>query len=135
MSKIGEQPVELTDGVSATIADAAVTIKGPNGELSIDIPKGITVKQEENTLVVTRVSDARKVRGLHGLIRSLIANAVQGVVTPWEKHLEVVGTGYKVKLQGQDLVFDVGYSHSVTFEAVEGITFSVAKNKVTVAGS
>ena len=134
MSKIGEQPVTIADGVDATITSDNVVVKGPKGELTIDIPKGITVKKVEDSLIVTRGSNARKVRALHGLVRSLLSNAILGVVTPWEKHLEVVGTGYKVKLQGKDLVFDVGLSHSVKFDAVEGVEYQVNKNKVTIAG-
>ncbi len=134
MSKIGEQPVQLKDGVEATVSTSAVEIKGPKGTLTIDIPKGVTVKKEDDTLVVTRDSDARKVRALHGLVRSLLSNAATGVVTPWEKRLEVVGTGYKVKMQGSDLVFDVGYSHSVTFKQLEGVTYAADKNTVIISG-
>ena len=134
MSKIGEKPVAITDDVTAEVAESKVVVKGPHGEMTIDVPKGIKVKKEEGKVIVERVSNARKVRALHGLIRSMIQNAVVGVVKPWEKHLEVVGTGYKVKLQGKDLVFDVGYSHSVKFEEREGISYAVNKNKITVSG-
>lgn len=134
MSKIGESPIQIPDGVDVTINDNIVTVKGPKGELTVEIQKGIKVDKEENVLKVTRMTDARKVRALHGLVRSLIQNAVTGVVTPWEKRLEVVGTGYKVKLQGKALVFDVGYSHSVTFDEVDGLAYNVDKNTVVISG-
>lgn len=135
MSKIGEAPVQVKDNVQVSIDGEIVTVKGPQGELTVTIPQGIDVKLEDGTVHVTRQRDTKKVRALHGLVRSLIANAVKGVVEPWEKHLEVVGTGYKVKAQGKNLVFDVGYSHSVQFDEVPGLTYKIDKNQVTVVGA
>lgn len=134
MSKIGQKTIEVPMGVEVTISDSGVYVKGPKGELTIEIPQGIIVKLDNSTLTTTRLSETKKVKSLHGLIRSLVYNAVAGVVKPWEKHLEVHGTGYKVKMQGKNLVFDVGYSHSVTFESRPGIEYAVDKNAVTVSG-
>lgn len=135
MSKIGEAPVKVQDNVQVSIEGEIVTVKGPHGELTVTIPHGIDVKLEDATINVTRQRDTKKVRALHGLVRSLISNAVKGVVEPWEKHLEVVGTGYKVKAQGKNLVFDVGYSHSVQFDEVPGLTYKIDKNEVIVQGA
>lgn len=134
MSKIGEAPVAVLDGVDVTITNDAVSVKGPKGQVDVVIPKGIIVKKDENTITIGRLAETKKVRSLHGLVRSLINNAVNGVVKPWEKYLEVHGTGYKVKMQGKDLVFDVGYSHSVTFHHLDGLEYAVDKNKVTISG-
>jgi large subunit ribosomal protein L6 len=134
MSKIGEAPVTVLDGVDVTITADTVEVKGPKGQVNVVIPKGIIVKKNENIVNIGRLSETKKVRSLHGLIRSLVSNAVNGVVKPWEKYLEVHGTGYKVKMQGKDLVFDVGYSHSVTFSHLDGLEYAVDKNKVTVSG-
>ncbi len=134
MSKIGESPIKVESGIQVTLEPDVVLVKGPLGELSIEIPKGIIVKQDGDILHIERLAESKKVRSLHGLIRSLIANAVKGVTKAWEKNLEVHGTGYKVRMQGKDLVFDVGYSHSVTFSAVAGLTYTADKNKVTISG-
>lgn len=134
MSKIGENPIQVPMGVTVSIDGAVVSVKGTHGELTVDVPRGITVKQDGEIIRVERLEETKKVKSLHGLIRCLIANAISGVVKPWEKYLEVHGTGYKVRLQGKDLVFDVGYSHSVTFPALAGLTYAVDKNKVTVSG-
>lgn len=134
MSRIGEKPLHINSNVQIAISEGNVHVKGPKGEMNVHIPAEIIVEKSDDTLKVSRKLDTKKVRALHGLIRNLIANAVKGVETPWEKVLEVVGTGFRVKKQGNGLVFDVGYSHSVPFEEVEHITFTVDGQKVTVSG-
>jgi large subunit ribosomal protein L6 len=135
MSKIGEKPVTLSPAVSIKIEDNNVTIKGPQGEMSFVVPKELTLIKEENNLIFKRKNNEKKIRSIHGLYRQLISNAVSGVEKVWEKKLEVVGTGYSVKLQGEDLVFKVGYSHQVVFKKQQGIKYQVeGNNKVTVAG-
>lgn len=135
MSKIGEKPIALGGGVQATIEDGRVQVKGSAGEVILSIPKEITVSQEDKMLIVKRQSHGKTVHAQHGLMRSLIQNAVLGVVSPWEKRLEVVGTGYRVKLVGEDLVFEVGYSHPVIFKKVPGVSFVVeGTNKVILRG-
>ncbi len=135
MSKIGEKPITLSPAVSLKIEDNNVTIKGPQGEMSFIVPKELTLIREENNLIFKRKNNEKKIRSIHGLYRQLISNAVSGVEKVWEKKLEVVGTGFTVKLQGEDLVFKVGYSHQVVFKKQPGIKYQVeGNNKVTVAG-
>lgn len=135
MSKVGANPIPISNE-QIEIKDGTVVIKGQAGSLNISLPEGITVEKEADQLVVKRKSDQKRYKSLHGLMRTLIANGVKGVVTPWEKKLEVVGTGYNVKLQGEDLVFKIGYSHLVTFKKAPGIVFKTeGNNKVVVSGA
>ena len=135
MSKIGQKPVIVPPAVSVDIAEGKVTVKGTGGTLTIPMTPGITVAKEKGALIFSRANNSKHQKSLHGLYRSLVANAVTGVETPWEKKLEVVGTGFNVKLQGADLVFKVGYNHPVVFTKVEGITFAVeGNNKVSIKG-
>ena len=134
MSKIGEKPVTLSPVVNLIIKDNNVTVKGPQGEMSFVVPKELTLIREKNSLIFKRKNNEKKIRSIHGLYRQLISNAVSGVEKSWEKKLEVVGTGFTVKLQGEDLVFKVGYSHKVVFKKQPGIKYQVeGNNKVTVA--
>jgi len=135
MSKIGEKIIEVPSVVNVVITDNKVSIKGPQGELSIVVPRELTLTREGNSLVLKRKGDEKKTRSAHGLFRQLISNAVVGVEKVWEKKLEVVGTGYTVEMQGEDLVFKIGYSHQVVFKKQPGIKFQVeGNNKVTVGG-
>lgn len=135
MSKIGEKSITIPAGVTIDIQKEKITVKGKNGQMDFQLPQGITVSQSENGLSVKREREGKKIKSMHGLYRSLIANAVQGVENVWEKKLELVGTGYNVKMQGEDLVFKVGYSHLVVFKKIDGISFKVdGNNKLTVVG-
>lgn len=135
MSKIGETPVHIKQGVNVTITDSAVTVKGQEGEVSVPLPKRISVKEENGYLKVERKSDESKVKAMHGLVRALLNNAVIGVVRPWTKTLKIVGTGYRVKDAGESLIFEVGYSHSVEFKKPKGASVVVkGSNVVTVSG-
>lgn len=135
MSKIGENPIVVSNAVNLTIENNKITVKGPQGELSFEVPKEIFLTKEGSNLIVGRKSEDKKIKSKHGLYRQLIGNAVIGVEKPWEKKLEIVGTGYTVKMQGEDLVFKIGYSHLVNFKKQTGIKYSVeGNNKVTVSG-
>jgi len=135
MSKIGEKPIVLSSVVDLKIEDSNVTVRGPQGEISFVVPKELTLIREKNSLIFKRKNNEKKIKSIHGLYRQLISNAVSGVEKVWEKKLEVVGTGYTVKLQGEDLVFKIGYSHLVTFKKQPGIKYTVeGNNKITVAG-
>ena len=134
MSKIGEKPIILSSTVNLKIDGNEITIKGTQGEMSFVVPKELTLIKEENSLTFKRKNDEKKVRSIHGLYRQLVSNAITGVEKAWEKKLEVVGTGFTVKLQGEDLVFKVGYSHPIVFKKQPGIKYQVEGNKVTVAG-
>ncbi len=135
MSKIGEKIIIVGSAVSLTIKDNQIFIKGPVGEIVIDLPKNLILEKNGNNYLLKRVSNDKKSKSLHGLYRQLISNAVVGVEKPWEKRLEVVGTGFNVKLQGEDLNFKIGYNHPVIFKKVNGINFKVeGNNKIVVSG-
>ena len=127
MSRIGKLPVTVPSGVDVTIDGQTVTVKGPKGQLSHVVAEPIAVNRDEDgTIAVTRPDDHRKSKELHGLSRTLIANLVTGVTDGYEKKLEIVGVGYRVLSKGPtQLEFQLGYSHSITFNAPEGITFTV----------
>jgi large subunit ribosomal protein L6 len=126
MSRIGRLPVPVPSGVDVTIQGQAVTVKGPKGELALTVPEPITVGTGEDGVVqVSRPDDERASRSLHGLTRSLIHNMVLGVTEGYEKKMEIHGTGYRVANTGGNLVFSLGYSHSITVEAPTGISFTV----------
>ena len=136
MSRIGKVPIPVPPGVTVEIEGNAVRVKGPKGELSRALSAEITVRQEGQTLVVTRPSDAPRHRALHGLTRTLVANMVEGVTKGFEKRLELVGVGYRAARQGEKLVLTVGYSHPVEIDPPEGIAFQVpATNAVIVQGA
>ena len=126
MSRIGRLPIAVPSGVDVAIDDRLVTVKGPKGTLSHAIAPPITVEREEDVLEIKRPDDERESRSLHGLTRTLINNMVVGVTEGYEKKLEIVGVGYRVLSKGPtQLEFQLGYSHSITFDAPAGITFTV----------
>jgi len=135
MSRIGKQPVEIPQGVEVTIANNLLTAKGPLGTESVQISSDIILAKEDNKIIVTRSSDDRKVRALHGLSRTLVNNVVTGVKSGFEKKLEIQGVGYRVAKEGNALNLQLGYSHPVRVEAPAGIEFVVEGNtKITVKG-
>jgi large subunit ribosomal protein L6 len=135
MSRIGKLPIAVPSGVDVTIDGREVTVKGPKGSLSHAVAAPISVEQEESTLRVVRPDDERTSRALHGLTRTLIFNMVVGVTQGYEKKLEIVGTGYRVQAKGSNLEFALGYSHSITVEPPEGVTFTVeAPTRFSVSG-
>jgi len=135
MSRIGKSPITIPAGVEVSIAGRTVSVKGPKGQLSREIPGEIIVRKEENTLLVERPDDSRTNRSLHGLSRTLVSNMVIGVTDGFAKELEIVGVGYRAEAQGQNLRLALGFSHPVTVPAPEGITFEVpAQTKVIVKG-
>jgi len=126
MSRIGKAPVAVPSGVDVTVAGGTITVKGPKGSLSRAIPGDITVAVEDGTLQVSRPDDERQNRALHGLTRSLVNNMVIGVTEGFKKNLEIVGVGYRAEAQGPTtLRLNLGFSHPVTVQAPEGITFEV----------
>jgi large subunit ribosomal protein L6 len=137
MSRIGRLPIAVPSGVDIAIDDSVVTVKGPKGTLTHAVAAPITVeKGESGALEVKRPDDERKSRSLHGLTRTLINNMVVGVTDGYEKKLEIVGVGYRVLSKGPtQLEFQLGYSHSITFDAPDGITFTVeSPTKLGVQG-
>jgi large subunit ribosomal protein L6 len=125
VSRIGKLPIEVPSGVEVKVEGTLATVKGPKGTLAQTIPTQISVRQEGNQLVVERPDDERENRSLHGLVRSLVANMVEGVTKGFEKQLEIQGVGYRVQAQGSDLVFSLGYSHQIPVKAPDGIAFEV----------
>jgi large subunit ribosomal protein L6 len=135
MSRIGRLPIDIPAGVSVTIDAQAVAVKGPKGELSLNVKEPIVATLQENQVIVTRPDDERSSRSLHGLTRTLIQNLIIGVTEGFQKQLQVVGTGYRLASKGQAVEFSLGYSHSITVDPPAGITFTVEGNdKLTVSG-
>jgi large subunit ribosomal protein L6 len=136
MSRIGKLPITVPSGVDVAIDENLVTVKGPKGTLSHSVAAPITVEKSDGVLEVKRPDDERNSRALHGLTRTLINNMVVGVTDGYEKKLEIVGVGYRVLSKGPtQLEFQLGYSHSITFNAPDGITFAVeSATKLGVQG-
>ena len=136
MSRIGREPVTLPAGVTLTADNGLLTVKGPLGTEVVEVRPEISVKVEDNHVVLTPNNDERKTNALHGLMRTLVANAVKGVKDGFEKKLEIVGVGYRANMEGTKLNMALGYSHPVVIEPPAGITISVEANtKVSVKGS
>ncbi len=136
MSKIGEKTITLAEGTKVEIHNKLVKVIGKEGEMQVEVPKELTVELNENQVSVKRKRDDKKAKAMHGLVRSLIANAVAGVDEPWEKTLEIVGTGFNVKMSGENLELKLGYSHPVVFKAIPGIKYQVeGNNKIVIAGA
>lgn len=127
MSRIGNMPVPVPSGVTVTVNEESVAVKGPKGELSRPLPAPITVKVEDGQVIVSRPNDERKNRALHGLVRALIANMVKGVTEGFERKLELHGVGYRAQVTGNQLVMDCGLSHQVKYTIPDGITIEVDK--------
>jgi large subunit ribosomal protein L6 len=135
MSRIGRKPIEIPSGVTVTNNNNTVTVKGPKGELTNTFNQDMTINMEENVINVTRPSDVKEHRALHGTTRALLSNMVEGVSKGFEKSLELIGVGYRAQKQGKKLVLNVGYSHPVEIEPEEGIEIDVPANtKVIVKG-
>lgn len=135
MSRIGKRPIPVPAKVSVEIDGLSVKVKGPKGELSRQLPWGVEVVQDGDTILVNRVDESRRARERHGLCRTLVANMVQGVSQGFERKLEIQGVGYRAQVQGKNLNLSVGLSHPVQFEPPAGIQFAVENNtNITVSG-
>jgi large subunit ribosomal protein L6 len=136
MSRIGKAPITVPPGVEVKMSGASVTVKGPKGTLTRDLVGGISVRQEENTLLVERPNDERQSRSLHGLSRALVNNMVVGVTDGFTKELEIVGVGYRAELKGPSaLRLNLGFSHPVDVNAPEGVTFEVpVQTRIIIKG-
>lgn len=134
MSKIGNKPVVIPSGVTVSINDGVMTVKGPKGELTQALVPNISVELSENEahVVTVKQPNAKQTRMNHGLVRSLLANMIEGVSTGFTKRLKLVGTGYRVAQRGQGLSLTVGFSHPVEVEAVAGITFAIEGNDTII---
>jgi large subunit ribosomal protein L6 len=134
MSRIGKKIIEIPSGVTVDPQEKAVLVKGPKGTLRVDLPAGVHFEKQDGRLVAHRASDEQA--ALHGLARSLVANAVVGVSKGFEKHLDIVGIGYRAELKGKAVSFALGYSHPIEFPIPEGLAITVEKQThIVVAGS
>lgn len=136
MSRLGKLPINVPAGVQVTIALPEVRVKGPKGEVVEHIPHGVVVSQDGSIITVKPTNlDDRTARAAWGLARQLLANAVHGVSQGYTQKLELVGIGFKVQLEGKDLVMSLGFSHPVRFNLPAGVAATVEKNTITIAGA
>ena len=136
MSRIGKKPIAIPAGVEVKINGSEVTVKGPKGTLTNTFNADMGIAVEENNIVVTRPTDDKEHRALHGLTRTLIANMVDGVSVGYKKELEVNGVGYRAQKQGKNLVMNLGYSHQVIMPEIDGITIEVPNNtSIIISGA
>ena len=136
MSRIGKKPIEIPSGVEVNINGQTITVKGPKGTETVTVREEIKVSVQENNIVVEPLNEERKTGALHGLSRTLIANAVEGVSKGFEKKLEINGVGYRANMEGSNLNLALGYSHPVVVVPPAGITITVEGNtKISVLGT
>lgn len=136
MSRIGKLPIEIPQGVEITIDGQTLTAKGPLGTESVTVREEVSLTKEDNKVIVVRRDEERKTRALHGLSRTLVANAINGVKTGFEKKLELQGVGYRAAMQGTTLNMQLGYSHPINIEPPKGITITVENNtSISVKGT
>ena len=136
MSRIGKMPITVPAGVEVKIDGTTVSVKGPKGELSRTFRPFVTIEQEGDQVIVSRIDDSRDAKAQHGLVRTLIANMVEGVSNGFSKKLQLVGVGYRAALKGANLEMQLGYSHPVLVECPEGITFQVPQpTEIVVSGA
>lgn len=132
MSRIGKLAIKLEDKVKATVAGQQVKLEGPKGKLAVDIPHpDIKVTVANGTLTVVRPDDSRRAKSLHGLTRSILANAAKGVAVGWERKLAIRGVGFRAEVKGKQIHFALGFSHPVVFDLPEGVTAEVGKTPRT----
>jgi large subunit ribosomal protein L6 len=135
MSRIGKKPIELPQGVKFELKEGEITVTGPKGSLKRPLLEGLNVQAEGSVVNVQRSSEEKKIMGYHGLMRTLIANMVEGVHNGFERKLEIIGIGYRAELQGNNVVFYLGYSHPIVFALPQGISAQVEKQtSLTVKG-
>ncbi len=135
MSRVGKAPIPIPQGVEININDGVISAKGPKGELFVNVSTELEYSLENSEITVTRPSDSKEHRSIHGLFRSLVANIVDGVSKGFEKKLEIVGVGYRAEMKGNKLLLNVGFSHPIIVLPPEGIEFSVeGNNQFTVKG-
>lgn len=134
MSRIGKQPIDLPSGVTITVDPEVITVSGSKGTLTQFTMPGITVKQEDSHIIVTRADDESPNRSKHGLMRTLVSNMVTGVSTGFTKQLELNGVGYRVALAGTGLKLNLGFSHDVNYALPVGVTAAVEQNIITISG-
>lgn len=133
MSRVGKKPVVLPKGVDVKVDGHRITVKGPKGELKFEHADRVSVAVQDGTLVVSRADEAKVVKSLHGLTRNLIANMVHGVSEGFKRDLEILGVGYKAQVQGDKVIFALGYSHPIEFQLPAGIKAEVDKKQTALS--
>jgi len=135
MSRVGRRAIDVPSGIKVEVSEGKVKIEGKGKKLEYSIPQGFSVEVKDNKIAITRPSDLKKDRAMHGTIRSLLQNMIDGLTEGFEKKLEIQGVGYKAKVSGKKLVLDIGLSHSVDFVAPEGITIETpSQTEILVKG-
>jgi large subunit ribosomal protein L6 len=135
MSRIGKMPIPVPRGVSVDINNGDVSVKGPKGELRRQFSPEMSIELKGDTLTVSRPSDGREHRSLHGLTRTLLANMVEGVTKGYDRYLDIVGVGYRVEQRGENLVISIGFSHTVEVKPLPGVTLTAeGNNRIRVSG-
>lgn len=135
MSRIGNRKLVVPEGVSVTVENNQVTVKGPKGELSLEIKENITVQVEDNAVVVTRANEEKTTKAMHGTTNANIKNMIEGVTHGFKKGLEIIGVGYRFTMKGNTLVINAGYSHPVELEVPAGLTVEAISNtEISVSG-
>lgn len=135
MSRIGKLPIPIVSAVKVTIEESTVSVQGPKGTLAHPLPTGIRAAIEDEALVLRRSDESKTQKSLHGLARSLLANAVHGVSTGFSKQLEIHGVGYRALAAGNNVTFNLGFTHPIEFQIPEGIEIKVEQNRVLVSGA
>ena len=135
MSRIGKQPVSLPEKVEVKINNRVIDVKGPKGSLSFTHHEGVTVAQEDNSIVVNPIDTSKKNRALWGLTRTLVSNMVVGVTDGFKKSLEFNGVGYKASVSGNKMTLNLGYSHPIEYTLPEGVDAKVTKNVIDITGT
>ncbi len=132
MSRVGRNPIQIPTGVAVKIQDNLVSVKGPKGELKLNLPEGINISLKDQTVHVERPVDTKQFRALHGTIRNIIANMVTGTSAGYQKVLDISGVGYRAQVQGKKIIFTLGYSHPVEYQMPEGISAEVDKKQTQI---
>jgi large subunit ribosomal protein L6 len=135
MSRIGNNPIKIEEGVTAKVEDKKVVVTGPKGELEVELPYKLSAEIKDDEILLSRKDDQKKTKSLHGTYRMIVANAVKGVKEGYEKKLELVGVGYRARLEGTTLVMTLGWNHPIRVEPYEGIEIEVPdETKITIRG-
>jgi len=134
MSRIGKMPIKIPENVEITLSDYSLTVSGPLGKLSQMFRPEVKLLQREGQIVIERTLDSKLAKALHGLTRTLVANMISGVSRGFEKELEVQGVGYRARMEGENLILSLGYSHPVTVTPPQDVKLTVSENKIIVSG-
>jgi len=134
MSRVGKKLVSVPEGVNLSFEDKVIRVSGPKGETTVSKPDSITIRKKGDGYLIERKDDSKLSRSLHGTVQRILVNAINGVSQGWSRKLELVGAGYRARMDGNSLVLAIGFSHPVKFDPPQGIEFSLEENKIVVSG-